>query len=471
MTAVENNLRARILIADDEPQIREMLHVLLGQDYECREVSSAEEALVLLRAEKFELVLSDIMMSGLSGLEMVPHVLEIAPDTVVIMISGEQNIQSAIHAMQVGAFDYITKPFTLQHVEAAIRRALEHQALRASKRYYENFLEEIVRQRTTELNKSNQTLRTLIQAAPLAIFSLDAEGQVKMWNPAAERLFGWNEEEVLNRQLPILSEEMESTLWLKAALQDETINELETHCRKKGGTLIDVNIWTAALSNTEGETEGTMVVVADITERKQAEERINYLAYHDTLTGLPNRALFEDCLAQSLHLARRYDQKLAVMFTALDRFKKYNDTLGHTVSDQLLRAVTKRLLRVVREGDMVARFEGDEFSLLLTSINSAEDAAAMASHLQQALKPPFHIDGHELYATVSIGTGLYPDDGTDTQTLLMNAGAALYYAKQQSGDNYQFYTADINERALKHLSLENSLRRALDNEEFLLHYQ
>src|SRR5215212_9404994 len=176
--------RTRILIADDDAQIREVLHELLGDDYECAEVSSGEEALALLRTESFDLVLSDIMMGGITGLEMVPQLLQLSPDTVAIMISGEQNIESAIEALRVGAFDYITKPFDLRHVEAAVKRALEHQELRRSKRYYENFLEEMVKQRTADLNKANQTLRVLIEASPLAIYVLDTEQNVTLWNPA-----------------------------------------------------------------------------------------------------------------------------------------------------------------------------------------------------------------------------------------------------------------------------------------------
>src|SRR5436309_5686622 len=165
--------KARILIADNDEQIRGVLHELLNDAYDCSEVSSGEEALEAVGHESFDLVLSDIMMGGITGLEMVPQVLKQSPDTVVIMISGEQNIESAIEALRAGAFDYITKPFDLQHVEAAVKRAREHQELRRAKRYYENFLEEMVKQRTAELDKANQTLRVLIEASPLAIFVLD----------------------------------------------------------------------------------------------------------------------------------------------------------------------------------------------------------------------------------------------------------------------------------------------------------
>ena len=466
--------RARILIADDEAQIREVLHELLGDDYDCTEVGSAEEALAVVRRENFDLVLSDIMMGGITGLEMVPQVLQLAPDTVVIMISGEQNIESAIEALRAGAFDYITKPFDLRHVEAAVKRALEHQALRRSKRYYENFLEEIVKQRTTELNKANQTLSTLVQASPLAIFVVNTEGNVILWNPAASEMFGWSEAEVLNHPFPLVPEERRENFraGFEGALEGKVVTDYQTRRPKKDGSLIDVNVWMTALFDAGGEINGIMAIVADITERKQAEARINYLAYHDTLTALPNRVSFEEHLAASIARAGSEGQEsLAVMFLSLDRFKKFNDTLGHIIGDQLLKGVAERLRLALSEGDMVARFGSDEFSFLLKGINEAETAERRAREFQSILDTPFNIEGHELYVTCSIGIGLHPTDGRDAQELLKSAGAALYRAKQAGGSNYQFYTADMNERALQRLALENQLRWGLERKEYRVYYQ
>ncbi len=464
---------SRILIADDDAQIREVLHELLGDDYECAEVSSGEEALAVLRTEEFDLVLSDIMMGGITGLEMVPQVLELSPDTVVIMISGEQNIESAITALRAGAFDYITKPFDLRHVEAAVRRALEHRQLRQSKRYYENFLEEIVRERTAELYKSNQTLSVLIQASPLAIFVLDTEGRVSLWNPAARRMFGWDEQEILNKPFPLVPDEgrEEFQARFEDALQGKVVGDYETRRQRKDGSSIDVNVWWAALRNAAGEVNGVMVIVADITERKAAEARINYLAYHDTLTGLPNRVALEERLVESVAHAGRARGQLAVMFLSLDRFKKFNDTLGHVIGDRLLKSVAERLTAAVRDGDTVARFGSDEFAFLLTRIEGADDAARAAREFQRILDPLFDVEEHELYVTGSIGIGLYPEDGVDAQGLLKSAGSALYRAKQSGGNNYQFYTADMNERALHRLALENKLRWAIERGEFRVYYQ
>ncbi|PYS46306.1 MAG: hypothetical protein DMF68_19535 [Acidobacteria bacterium] len=465
--------KARVLIADDDEQIRDVLHELLSETYECFEVNSGEEALETIGRETFDLVLSDIMMGGITGLEMVPQVLEQSPDTVVIMISGEQNIESAIDALRAGAFDYITKPFDLQHVEAAVRRALEHQELRRSKRYYENFLEEMVKQRTAELDKANQTLRVLIEASPLAIFVLDEKKNVILWNPAAEQTFGWSKIEVLNKPLPIIPEDRREDFEKGFAdtLQGRAIANYEAYHQKKDGSLVDVNIWTTRLLNPDGEVNGVMAIVADITERKQAEEKIHYLAYNDTLTGLPNRVSFEERLNEALTRGESSQQPLAVMFLSLDRFKKFNDTLGHIIGDQLLRSVSERLSTAVREGDAIARFASDEFAFLLTRARTADDAAEMAQKFQNILEAPFKVDDQELYVTASIGIGLYPHDAVDAQGLLKNAGAALYRAKQQGGSNFQFYTADMNERALKRLSLENQLRSAIERKEFKVYYQ
>jgi diguanylate cyclase (GGDEF)-like protein/PAS domain S-box-containing protein len=465
--------KARILIADDDEQIREVLHELLNDDYDCSEVSSGEEALEVVGQESFDLVLSDIMMGGITGLEMVPQVLKQSPDTVVIMISGEQNIESAIEALRAGAFDYITKPFDLQHVEAAVKRAREHQELRRAKRYYENFLEEMVKQRTADLDKVNQTLRVLIEASPLAILVMDAKTNVLMWNPAAEQTFGWSASEVLNQPVPIIPEDRRETFEKSFAetLRGKTMTNYETHRQKKDGSLVDVNVWTTRLLDPDGEVSGVMAIVADITERKQAEEKIHYLAYHDTLTGLPNRVSFEERLTEALTRGESSGQPLAVMFLSLDRFKKFNDTLGHIVGDQLLHNVADRLSASMREGDAIARFASDEFAFLLTRIKTADDAAEMAHNFQQILDAPFEVDGQELYVTASIGIGLYPHDAVDAQDLLKNAGAALYRAKQQGGSNFQFYTADMNERALQRLSLENKLRWALERNEFKVYYQ
>jgi diguanylate cyclase (GGDEF)-like protein len=340
--------RPNLLIIDDEWQIRSLLVDLLGAIYSCSEAASAEEALTALSHETFDLVISDIDMGGMSGLELVPRVHSLAPDTVVVMISGNQDIEFAIKALRVGAFDYITKPIDIRHVEASVERALKHAALLKEKRLYKEQIENLLQQRTAE---------------------------------------------------------------------------------------------------------------------------VDWLAYYDTVTQLPNRALFEDRLAQAVAIARAKDQSLGVLFISLDQFKKVNDSLGHGPGDSLLREFGERLKSCINKSDTVARFGGDEFALLRTQIEGTKDVMETIGLLSKVLKFSFALPGHELFGTASVGISMFPFDGDDSQTLLKNAGAALYKAKRSGGANYQFFTSDMHELATRRLALETNLRRAIQNEEFLIHYQ
>ncbi len=221
--------------------------------------------------------------------------------------------------------------------------------------------------------------------------------------------------------------------------------------------------------------KGTVVKVIeysfDITDRKEMEEAVRYQAYHDVLTGLPNRLLFNDRLQMAIVNANRYQQKLAVFFLDLDRFKSINDSLGHTVGDKLLQSTAHRLTNSLRRGDTVARPGGDEYTILLPEIKHEEDTAKIAKKILSAFKKPWMIEGNELHITPSIGISLYPDDGQDAGALVKHADIAMYHAKEQGRNNFQFYTPELNVKAYEQIVLENSLRRAIGREEFVLFYQ
>jgi diguanylate cyclase (GGDEF)-like protein/PAS domain S-box-containing protein len=447
----------------------------------------------------------------------------------------------------------------------------------------------------------NERLRAVIHAAPLAIIARDTRGVVRMWNPAAEKLFGWSEKEVLDTETSVVAEELRAqTLALRErALAGETIWIEETQRVHRDGHAIDVSMSVAPIYDANGEVNGTMVVIADISRRKQAEQalreseahlrlamdaaqmgmwywerdherfvyseglaalfggasinpmvpyrelmqrmhpedrelfdatmrhamkqgadfqvdyrvvwpdgtqhwlanrgqvhrgadgraqrvigvamditdrklaeqRIAHMAHHDALTGLPNRVLLRDRIQQAIAQAHRNDTQLAVLFLDLDRFKTINDSLGHQLGDRLLQSVASRILVCVREGDTVSRVGGDEFVIVIPGIASAADASSVASKILEVLASAFHLHGNDLHVAASIGLSLYPSDGGDAETLMRNADTAMYHAKDSGRANFQFFTQHMNVAAQQRLLMDNSLRRALEAEEFELYYQ
>lgn len=220
-----------------------------------------------------------------------------------------------------------------------------------------------------------------------------------------------------------------------------------------------------------GITVGRVWSFRDITKRKQAEERLHYLANFDPLTRLPNRTLFSDRLSQALQRASWHKRSVAVLFLDLDRFKNINDTLGHALGDLVLKNVSERLTACVREGDTVARLGGDEFVLVLDNLAQEEDTRLIAHKILSTLSSPFNVEGHEFFVTTSIGIALYPNDGDTYESLIKNADTAMYRAKEKGKNNYQHYSPALNARISERLALETNLRRALERSEFELHYQ
>jgi diguanylate cyclase (GGDEF)-like protein/PAS domain S-box-containing protein len=259
---------------------------------------------------------------------------------------------------------------------------------------------------------------------------------------------------------------------LLRSLRGEVITGCEEIIRHpKTGRMLHREVFSAPIRERDGRIAGSLAVVRDVTERREAEDQLRRLALHDPLTGLPNRTLLHDRLAHALTLARRDMAQTAVMIIDVDHFKDVNDTLGHPAGDQLLRAIADRLRRVIRESDTLARLGGDEFALIQVRLQAPTDAAILAGKILDALAPPFQLDEMAVRAAASIGIALFPDDGRDPAGLLKNADLALYRAKSEGRNRFRFFEAAMDAEVRARRRLEADLRRALEREEFVLEYQ
>ncbi|HKB81087.1 MAG TPA: EAL domain-containing protein, partial [Thermoanaerobaculia bacterium] len=320
------------------------------------------------------------------------------------------------------------------------------------------------------LRESEERYRLLFERNLAGVFRTTLDGRILELNDALARIFGYDRETLLGAPAEAVYFTTEERTRIMGRLREQkALSNIEVRMRRRDGTPVWVLENMTLLPSLEGGIiEGTII---DITERKSAQERVEYQAYHDVLTGLPNRLLFRDRIGVALAHARRSRRAVAVMFLDLDQFKLVNDTLGHTVGDGLLQAAADRLVSCVRAEDTVARMGGDEFTVLLSDIADARAAAVVAQKVLESMSEPIDVDGHELFITTSIGIAVFPDDGIDAETLLKDADRAMYRAKEVGRNNFQFAMHAAAEEAAGRLSLERSLHHALERREFVLFYQ
>ncbi|MGH7738957.1 MAG: EAL domain-containing protein [bacterium] len=357
------------------------------------------------------------------------------------------------------------------------RKAWTEDQLALLKMTGEMFANALERKRAEEaLLESEKKFRELFNNANDAIFlyplSEDAvPGKFQEVNDIACQKLGYGRAELLTMTpLDIVDPEDlgEMPKIYQKAIRQEHITYEKTHVTKTGLKIpVEVNAHTFLKDGQKA----VLSIARDVTDRKRAEETIRRQAYYDGLTNLPNRMLLKDRLEQAMSHAHRNKQSLGVIVLDLDRFKNINETLGHVLGDRLLVAVAERLMSSMQEGETIARFGGDEFTFLMPQVNQVDEAIQHAQAIIKALTDPFKIDGHELHLTTSMGIAFYPDDGENAEALLKNAETAMYRAKEQGRNNFQLYASVMNVSAFKQLLMENSLRRAMEKEEFVVHYQ
>ncbi len=313
-----------------------------------------------------------------------------------------------------------------------------------------------------------------IENAAEGVMICNAEGRIVSINKAFTNITGHEPENVVG-QTPEMLISAEQTPKVLAEIRDTVMQsghwKGQLQSRKKDGATFIEERSVSAVRDEEGNIVNFIVVFSDVTQQKDHEKRIHYLAHHDSLTGLANRVLFQQRLAESIHRANRTGGKVAMMFIDLDHFKAVNDSLGHAYGDDLLQKVAGRINECVRKTDTVARFGGDEFAVLLDEISDSGDIAFIAKKIIERLASTFKVADHEVYVSASIGISFHPDDGQQANTLIKNADAAMYAAKEQGRNNYQFFSAEMNARALETLMMSSSLRLALERDELFLEYQ
>ena len=326
------------------------------------------------------------------------------------------------------------------------------------------------------LQEQELQLRTLLDGVrDYAIFSVDSRGYVTKWNAASTRILGYATEDMEGVSFARIFKNAgqarmasdESLMAIASSGRFET----DTILVRKDGATFDANVVVTPLDAGADGIKGYSVVVRDITERLIAERHIEELATKDTLTGLANRSMLMQQMTAAIARAARSHTHLVVMFVDLDRFKAVNDMLGHAAGDELLRECAKRLTACVREGDIVARLGGDEFVVLLIDVTDTAMVSPIADRMLELLSLPYHLRGQDAQTSASIGICAYPADGNDSATLLKNADIAMYHAKEQNRNNYQFYAEEMNQRVLRRAQLERELRAAVENHEFILHHQ
>ena len=451
--------RIRVLLVHDDSessgQVLDALHTA-GFTTQLGTAANTRDLRTALQAEPWDLVLAFQSAQPTQCMQSLAILRSDAPDASVVVVADDET--GAIAAMGAGACDYVTKgrPDRLVPI---VRRELERAALR----------------RLSEVQEMQ--FRDILDLAPDVIITVDSDWQIVQFNQSATRVFGYTEEEILGCSINTLVPERfigvhyyHMKRFAEHGRSQMRMGERrELQARRKDGSEFPADIRISRVK-----AHGTVrftAIIRDVSEQKLMEEKLVHQANHDELTGLPNRRLLSSHLDQAIKAAQRRQGHCAVLFLDLDRFKRINDTLGHAVGDSLLRQVATRLSRRMRSMDVVARLGGDEFAVLITDIAHPSDLTRIAQDILEQFTEPFVLSEKPLHVRTSIGIATYPEDGENIKVLLRSADVALYRAKELGGARYDFYNPKMMERAVEEMTIEEDLRAALADGQFVLYYQ
>lgn len=455
-----------ILLVEDNPGdarlVREMVNDRGSHETELTHVASISDAEKHLSQREVDVILLDLKLPDGHGLGALRRARAAAPGVPLVVLTALDDDLLAAQALQEGAQEYLVKG---QIETRSLLRALHY----ASER---KLMEDAL---FIEKERAEVTLNCIGDA----VVCTDSAGNITSLNLVADKMTGWSWQEAAGRPLSevfrlldVTSREVIADPMELDPVRNRMI-DLPPRCIlvRRDGVEIPIEDAVAPIHDRDGHAAGAVFAFRDVSAAQAMAQQMTHSAEHDLLTGLPNRRLLHDRVSQSIALARRDMKQLAVLYLDLDGFKYINDSLGHPVGDQLLQSIAKRLVDCVRATDTVSRQGGDEFVILLSDVQQPEDAAVMANRMLHVVAQAHSIDQRDLHVTTSIGVSIYPDDGQDAEALIKNADTAMYQAKENGRQNYQFFKPAMYTRAVERQSIEEGLRRALERHEFRLHYQ
>jgi len=412
--------------------------------------------------ERIAAVLVNLFVSDSHGVETFDRLFRTSPDIPILVLSTHEHENAAKLAVQRGAQDYILE----DHLDSYfLPKALRNMLERSSN--------------AEALFREKERAQVTLNSIGDAVVCTDVSGNVTFLNPVAEALTGWSADQAIGRPFVEVFRIIDVLDHRHAINPMSLVIETNKPLNLPGGSVLirrdgvesAIEDSTAPIHDRRGCVTGGVMVFHDVTQARAIAQKMSHLAQYDYLTDLPNRLLLNDRLSQAICAAHRLQQHLAVLFVDVDRFKHVNDSLGHLIGDKLLSSIAQRLVHSVRSSDTISRQGGDEFVILLSSVAHAADAGLSAQKILTLAGMPHRVEEHDLEITLSAGISIYPDDGTDAETLIRSADTAMLNAKDNGRNNYQFFRPAMNEHALERQSIEGSLRHALDRGEFVLHYQ
>ena len=455
-----------ILLIQDDPASAGRIGVALAAgdagSFEVEWVRQLSQGLVRLSKKGIAAVLLDLSLPDSEGIATFDKLFAASPDVPILILAGNTSEGLAKEAVSRGAQDYLVPAYLDTYsLQRALRNAVDRKGI-------EDAL-------YVEKERAVVTLNSIGDA----VLCTNISGNITYLNIVAEKMTGWPRKEAIGKPLAevfrIIDGGTRQTArdpMEMAVEQNETVG-LTINCVliRRDGHESAIEDSAAPIHDRSGRVIGAVIVFHDVSAARAMSLQMTHTAHHDVVTGLPNRLLLNDRITQSIALAHRQSRPFAVLFLDLDHFKNINDSLGHAGGDELLQSVSTRLLAGVRSSDTVSRQGGDEFAILLPEITHTEDAATCASKILVALNAPYVIGARTVHVGASIGISLYPRDGGDSETLLKSADMAMYHAKERGRGNFQFFEGAMNLKAVERQSVESELRRALENQEFLLYYQ